>query len=142
MGHIRDDAPVVVVEKSSGGLGGFLLGLVAGAAVALLFAPQTGEETRRQLKDRGRRLRDAAEDRIEDWRSEVQEGYEAAKSRVEEGFESARRTLGETREGARDALDAGRAAMGSARDELERRLEESRKTRTRETARTADDDTA
>lgn len=138
MSHIRDDAPVVVVEKSSGGLGGFLLGVLVGGAVALLFAPQSGEETRRQLQDRGRRLRDAAGDRLDGWGEKIEDGYEEAKAKVEEGFESARRTLGETRDHARDAVDAGKSAVHSARDELERRLATSR--RAREKARAGEDD--
>lgn len=142
MSHARDEAPVVVVERSSGGIGGFLFGVLAGAAVALLFAPQSGEETRRQLRERGRRIRDTAEDHLEDWQERIEEGYEEAKARVEEGFRSARRRVGETREQARDAVDAGKAALGSARDELERRLADSRKTRARQATPADDDDNA
>lgn len=136
MGHRQDETPVVVVEKG-GGVGAFLFGLAAGAALALLFAPQSGDETRRQLRDRGRRLREAAEGKIEGWQERLEEGYDDARSRIEEGFDSARRTLGETRAGARDALDAGKAAVHSAREELDRRLAESRGKRDKaETAET------
>jgi gas vesicle protein len=34
----------------------FLLGALVGAGVALLLAPQSGEETRRQLGEKGRQL--------------------------------------------------------------------------------------
>lgn len=126
MPHVRDDKPVIIVERSSGGLGGFLLGLLLGAGAALLFAPQSGEETRRVIKHRGRQLRDDAQAKAEEWREQVEEGYGRARDRLEEGFDAARRGLRETREGAHDALDAGKAAVHSARDELERRLAESR----------------
>jgi len=43
----------------------FMVGVAAGAAVALLYAPQTGEKTRRQLRrnieDAGDYIRDAAD---------------------------------------------------------------------------------
>lgn len=126
MPQVRDDKPVIIVERSSGGLGGFLLGLLVGAGAALLFAPQSGEETRRVIKDRSRQLRDDAQAKAEEWREQVEEGYGRARDRLEEGFDAARRGLRDTREGAQDAMDAGKAAVHSARDELERRLAESR----------------
>ena len=41
---------------------GIALGIVVGAGAALLFAPQTGSDTRRGLARRARRLRDRGED--------------------------------------------------------------------------------
>ena len=47
----------------------FILGLViggaVGAAVALLYAPRSGAETRDQLKQRGEELKDGAQDLVE-----------------------------------------------------------------------------
>jgi len=44
----------------------FMVGVAAGAAVALLYAPQSGEKTRRQLRrnleDAGDYIKDAADD--------------------------------------------------------------------------------
>ena len=40
------------MSKKSSGLGKFLLGGAIGAGLALLFAPQKGSETRRQLKEK------------------------------------------------------------------------------------------
>jgi gas vesicle protein len=39
---------------------GFLVGAVTGAVVSLLFAPQTGEETRVMIKERGIEIADKA----------------------------------------------------------------------------------
>ncbi len=129
MTHGRDDAPVVVVEKSNGGVGAFLLGLLLGAGAALLLAPHSGEETRRVIRERSRRLRETVGERAEELGDRVEEGYERAKARLEEGFDTARRTIDEKRTGARDALDAGKAAVHSAREELDRRLAKSRAAR-------------
>ena len=128
MRHVRED-PVVVIERQSTGLGSFFLGLLVGGGLALLLAPQSGEETRAVLRERGQRLREAAASGAEELQDRVEDGYERAKARVEEGFESARRTLHEKRSGARDAYRAGKAAVHSARDELERRLADARSTR-------------
>ena len=43
------DAPYVVIEKREAGVGLLVLGLALGAGAALLFAPQSGEETRRGI---------------------------------------------------------------------------------------------
>lgn len=47
-------------EKNNFGafLVGFLVGGIAGAAVSLLFAPQSGEETRTVIKDKAIELKD------------------------------------------------------------------------------------
>lgn len=60
--HERDD-PYVVIEKHSGSVGSFLIGLGVGAAVALLIAPQPGVDTRRLVARRARTAGDAARGR-------------------------------------------------------------------------------
>ena len=58
------DEATEATETSSGRLGGFAAGLtigvLVGAGVALLFAPASGNVTRRRLR-RNRMIRDAAE---------------------------------------------------------------------------------
>src|SRR5688500_19424263 len=71
--HFDEDEPYVVIEKSEGSTGSFLLGLALGAGLALLFAPRSGEETRRELNRGARRVRDAAQGmRSEEHTSELQ----------------------------------------------------------------------
>ncbi len=120
----RTEEPRVVVVEKSGGLGSFLLGLAVGAGLALLLAPQSGEDTRRLLRARGRRLWTAAEEKAEELQDLVAGGFEDAKARVEE-------VLDDRRQAARDTLEAGRATARSARDELEHRLAEARAARAR-----------
>ena len=45
---------------------GFLVGGLSGAVVALLFAPQSGEETRALIKDKSIELRDRAQQSAEE----------------------------------------------------------------------------
>jgi len=44
-----DDDRYVVIENHSAGVGPFLVGLAVGAGIALLFAPRSGEATRRDI---------------------------------------------------------------------------------------------
>ncbi|HEY6218969.1 MAG TPA: YtxH domain-containing protein [Gemmatimonadaceae bacterium] len=65
-------------------LTGLGIGLAVGAALALLFAPQSGEETRRSLRRGGRRLRGRAADAWEDLRLELARTKRALKRRRRE----------------------------------------------------------
>jgi len=118
--------PYVIVERHGSGLGAFLLGAVVGAAAALLFAPKSGEETQRDIREGARRLRDEAGGRISDLRSSVEEGYDRARTEVEDRVESARETVRDRRRRAEEALKAGKEAATRARSDLERRVAESK----------------
>ena len=67
---------------------GLMIGALLGAGVALLFAPQSGEETRRVISRRARRL---AED--------AREQYDEAKHRLRRARERRRRDQGEVSAG-------------------------------------------
>lgn len=72
----------------------FVLGAAAGAAVALLYAPATGEETRRRIKDKARVGREKAEAVARDGReflNRQRENLGAAVERGREAFEQARK---------------------------------------------------
>jgi gas vesicle protein len=127
----RDEQPVVLVERGSG-IGAFIAGAALGALAALLLAPQSGVETRARIRSRVRRLREAAEDRLEDLQDAVETGYEKTKASIEAGLQRARRTIDERREDAKDAVGAGKAGVRTAREELERRLAETRAQRSQE----------
>jgi hypothetical protein len=52
---------------------GIAIGLAVGAGIALLFAPQSGEDTREAIADRGRRLAHRGSDAWDDLRDELQD---------------------------------------------------------------------
>lgn len=61
MSEQSEREPNVVVERrSGGGIGLFLLGAVVGAGLALLYAPQSGVDTRADLRRGARRARRSA----------------------------------------------------------------------------------
>lgn len=121
-----DDEPQVVVEKRSGGLSSFLIGLAIGAGLALLFAPQSGAETRRRIVRGARRARRAAVGAAEDVSEKVGETFETARQRVAEQIDTARDVFESKRGQVERAVHAGREAAEQARQDLEQRLAETK----------------
>lgn len=113
MGHYDEDE-VMVVEKG-GSVGAFLWGALIGAAAMLLYAPRSGEETRRELGGSFRRLRDTADAALRDVQETVAETVQDVRSK-------AQTQVGATR----SALDASRDAARAARNDLGQRWEEGR----------------
>lgn len=120
------DEPYVVIERRGTGTGTFLMGLAIGAGLALLYAPRSGEETRREIQRGARRVRAAARGAAEDLSDSVVDHYEQAKRGVEDRIELARNSLEFRKRQAADAIRAGREAAQQARDELEARIAETK----------------
>jgi len=121
-----DDEPYVVIEQRSAGTGGFLLGLTVGAGLALLFAPRTGAETRRDLQRSARRVGDQAQDLVSEVSESVGQTFQDARLRVETRIDAARDAVDLKRRQVTNAVDAGRAAAQQARGELEQRIAETK----------------
>ena len=66
----------------------FLLGAVSGAAVALLYAPASGRETREYLGEKAREGRERASAVAEKGRQVINEGRETISSAIERGREA------------------------------------------------------
>jgi gas vesicle protein len=78
----------------------FLLGAVSGAAVALLYAPATGRDTREYLGERAREGRERAAEAAQRGREVINQGREA---------------INQGRETLSTAIDRGREAYQQAR---------------------------
>ena len=126
MSHHEFDEPYVVIEQKQPGIGSFLLGLAVGAGVALLFAPRTGEETRRDLQRRAREVGDQAQDLVSELTESVGSTLQQAKDKVEGRIDAARDAVELKRRQVTNAVDAGRAAAQQARVELEQRIAETK----------------
>jgi gas vesicle protein len=121
-----DDGHYVVIEKQEIGIGPFLLGIALGAGAALLFAPQSGEETRRGIARSARRAQGAAQDFVEDVSGTVADKFKEVRTTVEERIEATFEAVDERKRRVTNAYHAGRAAAREARGELEQRIAESK----------------
>lgn len=123
-----DDEPFVVIERHETNIMPFFVGLAIGAGVALLYAPRSGAATRRDIKRRARRVRQAAEDTVSNVADSVAGTFDEARRRVEEQIDTARQAIDLKKEQVQRAMTAGRAAAEEARLELQRRIAETKAT--------------
>lgn len=63
---------------------GFLIGALAGAAAALLLAPQSGEETRAQIREKSIEIKEKAESTYSDVLQRVENATEEIRKKTEE----------------------------------------------------------
>ncbi len=97
-------------ENNSNTLGvmfAFLLGGLIGAGLALLYAPSSGEETRKRLKEQMAKQGD-----------ELNEIYESAVDTVEEGMGKVKEAIEEKKSAVINAYEAGRDAYKKERGKL------------------------
>jgi gas vesicle protein len=91
---------------------GVLMGSAIGAAVALLYAPQAGDNTRHLLRRKANEAKEKATDLAGDVRTSVSETAESTKSRVGSAAESVKHRV----------ADVAGSVKGSTRDLVERGL--------------------
>jgi gas vesicle protein len=63
---------------------GFVVGGLIGAAVALLYAPQAGADTRAQIKDKSIELREHAQDLAMEYQAKAQQSIDQLSAKVTE----------------------------------------------------------
>lgn len=109
------------MSNKSGGIGSFILGGIAGAAIGLLFAPRTGRDTREYIADRALEYWEQGEDMYESGVDRAYETYEQGlqratevSSQVRETFEDARGRITDVAQAAKEEFDA--LTHGSAKD--------------------------
>ncbi|HET7464836.1 MAG TPA: YtxH domain-containing protein [Longimicrobium sp.] len=123
-----DDLPTLVIEtRGGGGTGTFLLGVLVGAAAALLLAPRSGPETQAEIAGAVRRLRDDVEDRVSGARENVAGRVDRVRERVTGTVDTVRGGVSTRVQQARAALDAGVDAARDAREELQRRVDDAKR---------------
>ncbi len=92
---------------------GFIVGGLSGAVVALLFAPQTGEETRAIIKDKSIELRDRAQQTAEEALARAEAAAQEARARADE---LARQLKERGQEVYSDVRDRSMAAVDDVRE--------------------------
>ncbi len=101
-------------------LAGLFAGGIVGAAAALLFAPQTGEETRAQIQQKSIELRDQAT-RLAD------ETSAQAKERLEKAAEELRKRAAELEERANELQERAKKLMEEAQEQAQSAVSKMRK---------------
>jgi gas vesicle protein len=91
---------------------GFIVGGLSGAVVALLFAPQTGEETRALIKDKSIELRDRAQQSAEEALARAEAAAAEARARADD---LARQLRERGQDVVEDVRERGKGAMDAVR---------------------------
>ena len=91
---------------------GFIVGGLSGAVVALLFAPQSGEETRALIKDKSIELRDKAQITAEEAIARAEAVAADARARADE---LTRQLRDRGQEVVEDVRERGKSAMEAVR---------------------------
>lgn len=80
-------------EKNSGSMvGGFLLGAVIGAGLALIFAPMAGSEARRRIGATARKLKSGTQGQVDHMMDTLKQGADDVGSAIHAGKEAYRRS--------------------------------------------------
>jgi gas vesicle protein len=92
---------------------GFIVGGLTGSVVALLFAPQSGEETRAVIRDKSIELRDKAQISAEEAIARAEAAAAEARARADE---LARQLRDRSKEVYSDVRDRGQAVYEDVRE--------------------------
>lgn len=99
-----------------------LAGAVLGAGVALLLAPQSGKETRRDITKYARKARRKVEGVAGEVAETVSDFAEAVEEKAEELLDRGKDLAKESREAVLAALEEGQERIGRQRDRLAKLL--------------------
>ncbi|CAN5641397.1 hypothetical protein BH23PAT1_BH23PAT1_5390 [soil metagenome] len=96
--HGKTESNTVLVSLMAG---------LAGAAVALLFAPRSGEETRNQLKDKASEVKEGAEQRMRSAKETAAEKKAEIRDLKDRLAAAVRKSSMEAKEGFEEEMAAG-----------------------------------
>ncbi|HDP94412.1 MAG TPA: YtxH domain-containing protein [Candidatus Aminicenantes bacterium] len=84
----------------------FLTGAAIGAGLALLFAPQSGEETRRKLRETGNQLSDDARESYERLSRDAQKVVEQVKTTSEKTLAQVKSLVNDAKSSVKGEMEA------------------------------------
>ena len=77
---IEDEDDVATGGSARPFAAGLLIGALIGAGVALLFAPQSGVDTRRLIRKRSKKIAAGAQDRFDDVKDRIRQARRKAEA--------------------------------------------------------------
>jgi gas vesicle protein len=102
--------------------GFFLTGAVVGAAVALLYAPKTGAQTRREIRKFSKRTVEHLDDLQEDIRDQVTGWVDDVSSTVKDGLTAGRKFSTESFEQVMEVFDNAKKVVEDGKNRLQRMI--------------------
>jgi len=84
------DMEAVGMKVAAGALAGLVVGGLIGAAIMMIYAPQSGAKTRKLLRKKAMALRNQASETAEDARERAEEALDAAVERAREASDELR----------------------------------------------------
>ena len=99
------------INRTGSFLTGMLFGSLVGGTVALLFAPQSGEETRTVIKEKGLEIKDKAVESGMEIRHKAEDVAQKTRTRIGEVAEA-------TREQAHDLQQRGQTLIDTQRERI------------------------
>jgi gas vesicle protein len=106
-------------DSGGGFLSGFFIGLIAGSVVALLTAPQSGEQTRQMIGEKSLELREKAAESIDEVLLQGERALASARETTEHTIERTKRQISQ--------LEArGETMLEEQRQRLNRLMEDAR----------------
>ena len=78
------------MKVAAGALAGLVVGGLIGAAIMMIYAPQSGAKTRKMLRKKAMALRNQASETAEDARERAEEALDAAVERAREASDELR----------------------------------------------------
>jgi gas vesicle protein len=105
-------------EQIEGFVKGIILGGVIGAALGLLFAPQSGRKTREEISGKAKELLTKAEKEYEAALKKSGKAYESAVKQLKNLESSAREKAGEMEEKVEELTELGKDALHDTKGQL------------------------
>lgn len=84
--------------------GKFLTGLAAGLVLGILFAPDSGDETRKKLAQKGNDLKDSISSKLNSLGNEAGNQFDNAKNKASELLDKGKDKMGAMKTGAQNSF--------------------------------------
>jgi len=126
-------------------LSGFFLGGLVGVAVALLYAPQSGEQTRSFIKEKSIEIKDKTLETAEEARLHAEKSLEEARIKAEHALEEARIKADEltqiTKQRAIELQQRGQVVIEEQKTKIEGVIEAGKKAAKRDSSKSGSEQT-